>query len=240
MKPTLTAVLLLLAAPILAATTEGVSCAPEAVEGLGASIQGKAPAEVRGEIIKRFGTNQRNIGSGVRIEAWQLPEGDLIFHPLDGPTFTDAKTKRKCWLIRTNNPAGANIWQSYEMFTLADASNHGNQYWLGALDLRPDGTYRFTDSDLFSDQRADQAENFFILNPRGKVQVLYEKSTTAETPLESLEEGVAVARLMFTSSKNNETATFSIASSEQDRRLTFAADNPLSFAMATGWQSYWR
>jgi hypothetical protein len=240
MKLTLTAVLLILAAPTLAGMSEHPYCAPEAIQALAVKIQGKAPAEVRGEIIRRFGSNPRHIGSGIRIEAWQLPEGVLVFNPLVGPTFTDAKTKRQCWLIRTTNLAGTNIWQSYEMFTLPDASNHGNQFWLGNLDLSSDETYRFSDSDQFPDQRSNQAENFFMRRPRGKVHVQYEMPTSPDTPLESLEEGVVVARVIFTSSEDNETATFSIASSEQDRRLVFRADTPLSFSMAPGWQSYWQ
>jgi hypothetical protein len=239
MKLTLTAVLLILVAPTLAGMPEH-PCAPEAIQALAVKIQGKAPAEVREEIIKRFGSNPRHIGSGIRIEAWQVPEGVLIFNPLVGPTFTDAKTKRQCWLIHTNNLAGTNIWQSYEMSTLPDASNHGNQFWLGNLDLRSDQTYRFSDSGQFPDQRSNQAENFFMRRPRGKVRVQYEMPASPDTPLESLEEGVVVARVIFTSSEDNETATFSIASSEQDRRLVFRADTPLSFSMATGWQSYWQ
>ena len=59
--------------------------------------------EVRAAIIQRFGNAPRNVGSGVRIEVWQLPEGSLRFHPDVGPTFLDSKTKRQFWLLRTSN-----------------------------------------------------------------------------------------------------------------------------------------
>jgi hypothetical protein len=240
MKSALIAVLLLLAPLSLAAELTGISDAPKDIQALAAAIQGKGSDEIRGEIIRRFGAIQRNVGSGIRIEVWHLPEGDLGFHPRVGPTFIDAKTRRHYWLIRTHNPVAVNIWQSYEMVTLPDRANHGSQYWLGNLEFGSDSAYRFVDGGQFLDQRTAQDRNFFLLNPQGTVQVQYTEMITADTLLESLPEDTTVASLIFTSADREQTATFFIASSLQGRRLAFAANKPLSFAMTTGWHSYWQ
>lgn len=234
MKSILVAVLLLLCSAADAGEL------PKAIQELAASIQGKSREAVRAAIIERFGATQRNVGSGVRIEEWSLPEGVLRFHPGIGPTFLDSRTHRHFWLLRTSNPAASNILQSYEMVTLADPTNHGSQYWLGDIGFGSDSTYRFIDSGQHLDHRAAQTENFFILHPSGTVEVRYVGSTTADTPLESVKEGDVVAHLVFTSDDHEHTATFFITSSERKRRLIFGADKPLSFYMDTGWQNYWR
>jgi hypothetical protein len=241
MKPALVASLLLcLALPAIKAQPANVSELPQAIQELAARIQGKSPAEVHAAIIKRFGAAQRNVGSGIRIELWHLPEGELTFHPGVGPTFSNSTTKQRFWLLRTTNPVASNVLQSYEMLTLADPANHGSQFWLGNLEFGSNSTYRFIDSGQNLDHRAAQTENFFLRHPSGIVEVRYVGSNTPDTELESVAEGTTVAHLVFTSSDHKHTATFFITSSERERRLVFGADEPLSFHMATGWQSYWR
>lgn len=241
MKPTLVAVLLLCSVlSVTNAQPSSLAELPKAIQELAVSIQGKSPAEVRAAIIERFGAAQRNVGSGVRIEVWTLPKGLLRFHPGVGPTFLDSKTQQHFWLLRTNNPAASNVLQSYEMLTLADPENHGSQYWLGDLGFGSNSTYRFINSGQFLDQRAAQAENFFILHPSGTVEVRYVGSITPDTRLESVKEGAVIAHLVFTSDDRRDTATFLITSSERKRRLVFGADKPLSFCMTTGWQNYWQ
>ena len=180
MKPALAVALLLcLAAPWVKAQPSAPPELPKAIQELASNIQGKGRAEVRAEIIRRFGAAQYNAGSGVRIEVWRLPEGDLSFHP-------------------------------------------------------------FTDSDQHRDHGSRQTENFFMLHPDGTVAVSYVGSTRADTLLESKAGDSPIAQLVFTSVDGNHTARFFITSSEQDRRLTFTADKPLSFCMRTGWKSYWQ
>lgn len=91
---------------------------PQAIQELATRIQGKSPTEVRAAIIERFGAARRKFGSGVIIEEWDVSAGVLRFHPGVGPTFLDSKTNRHFWLLRTSNPAGSNILQGYQMFTL--------------------------------------------------------------------------------------------------------------------------
>jgi hypothetical protein len=241
MKTPLFVVLLLLSAlSVTKAQAPDISKAPKAIQELAASIQGKSSDEVRTVIIERFGPAQRDVGSGVRIEQWDIAGGVLTFHPGTGPFFSDAKTRTYIRLLRTNNPAGANILASYEMTTLPDPANHGTRFWLGNLKFGPNATYRFTDSGQHPKQRAAQTDNFFLLHPAGTVEVRYVAPITPDTLLESVAEGATVAHLVFNSSDHKHQAAFSITSSERERRLVFGADKPLPFCMDTSWKNFWR
>ena len=239
-RPIFIAVLIMFAAALSAAQPTNTTNLPQAIQALETTIQGKSPDDVRSEIIRRFGANQRNVGSGIRIEVWDLPEGRLRFHPLAGPTFEDAKSGRNHWLLRTKNPVASNLLRSYEMFTLADPALHGSQYWLGNLQLGTDSSYRFTDSGQFPEQRAALTANFFMLNPTGSVQVDYPHPVTADTLLESLAEGASVARLTFISADRRHAVTYSVTNAANDRSLTFASGQPLDFAMTAVWKNQWR
>jgi hypothetical protein len=142
-----------------------ISEAPKAIQELSAAIQGKNPIDVRAAIIDQIGAPQRDIGSGLIIEQWDISNGVLTFHPVTGPTFFDPKTKKSFWLLRTTNPVRVNLLQSYEMSTQPDLSNHGTCYWLGNVKVRSDMTYQFEDSGQHRDQRGAQTENFFHASP---------------------------------------------------------------------------
>lgn len=226
------------ASGLLAQTPPGTE-APEPIRKLAAGIQGKPSPEVREEIITRYGPAQRDIGSGLRIEQWDLADGMLTFHPIVGPSFKD-KAGKLFWLMRTSNPVGKTILKSYEMTTLPDPDNHGNRFWLGNVKFGADGSYRFEHSDQHAGHRAKQRGNYFIENPTGSVAVRYPEGITADTLLESLPEDTLVARLEFLSADGKNKAAFSIKSSERARTLTFGAETPISFAMDASWQNYWR
>jgi hypothetical protein len=217
-----------------------ISDAPKAIQELAAAIQGKDSDTVHAEIIRRFGFADRDVGSGFRIEKWDLSGGVLTFHPMSGPTFVDAKTDKFFRLLRTTNLAGDNLLQRYSMMTLPDPQNNGSQYWLGSVEFGADGTYRFVDGRAFPEELAKQRDNFFVLYPAGKVVVRYAPPITAETRLETLPENSVVAHFDFTSDDGNHRATFSIKSSERFRTLAFTADQRLTFEMDTSWRNFWR
>ncbi len=217
-----------------------LSDAPDVVQKIAAEIRGKSSDDARAAIIERFGRAQRNVGSGIRIEQWDLPEGVLTFHPGTGPTFADRKTKKNFHLIQTKNTAGSNILSSYEMTTVPNPKNFGNTFWIGNLKFGPGAEYHFTDSGQNAGARGTQGQKFFLLHPAGTVEVRYVAPVTADTLLESLAEGATVAHLVFTSADKMDHATFSITSSERSRRLAFGAEKPLPFVMATGWKNFWR
>jgi hypothetical protein len=241
MKSALLAVLLLLPAPgVLSAQPFSISDAPKTIQELATSFEGRSSNDVRAAIIKRLGVAQRHVGSGYSIEEWDVAEGVITFHPAAGPTFFDPRTNTHLWLLRTTNLAASNILQSYQMLTLADPANHGSQFWLGDLEFGSNSTYRFIDSGQNLNDRAAQTQNFFLLHPAGTVEVQYVGSISPDTLLESTEEGTTVAHLVFTSADHKHAATYSITSSERDRRLVFKADKPLSFYMDTSWKNFWR
>jgi hypothetical protein len=220
------------------AQASDISGAPKPIQDLAAGIKGKSPQEVRAEIIRRLGPPQRDVGSGLRIEQWDASGGVLTFHPTEGAFFSvTSETKKTFRLIQTTNAVRDCILQSYEMTTLPI---DGTRYWLGNVKFAEDMTYRFTDSRQHSGQRGAQGENFFLLHPEGKVEVHYLPPVTADTLLESVAEGTAIARLAFTSADGKHQATFSITSSERSRSLDFSAEKPLSFLMDTSWKSSWR
>jgi hypothetical protein len=74
----------------------------------------------------------------------------------------------------------------------------------------------------------------------GRVAVRYMKPVTADTLLESVGERAAIAQLVFTSADGKARTTYSIASSEQSRSLSFVGDNRISFVMDKGWENFWK
>jgi len=218
----------------------GVSDAPKGIQELSALIQAKPPAEVRSAIVAHFGPPQRDIGSGMRIEQWDTSDGVLTFNPAHGPTFLDRKADKLFHLLKTTNPVRTNLLQSYEMTTLPEPGSGGSMYWLGDLEFGPDMTYRFADSGQSHDHRGGQGANFFMRHPVGRVAVRYVAPISPETLLEAVPDGATIAHLTFTAGDGKNQATFSIATSERSRRLEFRGANPLTFAMSTFWNSYWK
>src|SRR5438874_5189760 len=88
------------------------------IEALTGEIQGRERDGVRAVILRRFGPANRNVGSGFRIEQWDIDGGVLTFNPATGPFFTKDAVSRQ--LLRTNNPVASCLFGSYEMTTLPD------------------------------------------------------------------------------------------------------------------------
>jgi hypothetical protein len=116
--------------------------APKAIQDLAKAIDGKNRGQIQGIILDKYGPS-RHTGSGVDIEVWDVAGGNLMLHPLVGPSFTPTGGKR-IWLLTTTNRALPNILGSFEMSSLPDPK--GMQNWLGEVRLRSDRTYRFKDS----------------------------------------------------------------------------------------------
>jgi hypothetical protein len=236
----LTIILLFLTVPALKAQAPKISDAPVFIQELSSKIQDKQPAEVRAIMINLLGPAQRNIGSGLIIEQWDTPAGVLIFHPISGPTFIEAKTQKNFHLLQTTNPVGYCLFTNYEMMTLPDPTNQGYRYWLGNVNFSVDTTCKFTDSGQHFNQRSTQIDNFFMLHPSGTVTVRYIGPITPETLLESVPEGATIAHLILTSADGKHHTSFSIMSSEQSRMLILGANKPLSFCLDTSWRNFWK
>jgi len=222
------------------AQVSNLSEAPVAIQELSASLQGKPRSEVRGTIVARLGEPQRNIGSGFLIEQWDMPSGVLTFHQATGPSFVDSKSRRIFRPLKTTNPVASNLLSRYDMLTSPDPKNHGNQFWLGTVEITAALTYRYVDSRQFPAQRAAQAENFFMLHPAGTVEISYRAPVTAETCLETIPDHATVATVTFISAERAHRAVFSVVSTEPSRQLTFVADGALTFRLAKSWDNFWQ
>jgi len=202
------------------------------VDSLQKEIQSKSPTEVRNLIIARFGPPTREVGSGLQIEQWDVDGGVLTFHPLTGATFKKAGVVTR--LIHTNNPVGLCLFGNYEMTTLPAAN--GTRYWLGNVVLSNE-TYAFNDSRDNLDHRQNQAKNFFMLHPKGRVLVRYSESVTATTRLEDLPQGTTVARVTFVAGQFKQ--TYRIITNPTEMSLAFEADGA-PFLLGRAWVDYWR
>jgi hypothetical protein len=239
MRKRLPLVLMFFAVLFLSRTrAEDFPDAPKVVQEIATQIQNKNMDEIRAIIVNKLGLPKRDIGSGISIDQWDVPDGVLTLHPMRGPTFVNSKTKKTVWLIRTTNSAGENLLQSYEMTTPPDPNNYGNCSWLGNLSFEADSAYQFNNSGLNTGQRNGPSGNFFMRYPKGKVAVQYISPNTAETLLESVAESAVIANLTFTSADGAHKETFSIKASTQSRRLDFYSEKPLSFVMYSSWKNF--
>jgi len=206
-----------------------------AIEALIPEIQGKQPEEVRALIVARFGP-PRDLGSGLRIEQWDVDGGALIFHPIEGVTFE--KRGKRTRLIRTTNLAASCLFGDYEMVTLP-AGRHGMTYWLGNVSLLANSRYKYADSRQNLDHRAEQGENFFIRHPIGSAQITYAAGVTPETRLEDLPDGAAVATVTFVGHDGRASNAYRVVAYRTSMSLAFAAE-AMSFRLRKGWVNYWR
>jgi hypothetical protein len=212
---------------------------PPQIRPITGLIQGKSPDEIRQIMIKHFGPVHRIVGSGFRIEQWDVANGMLTFHPAIGPSYTP-EGQTTMHLLATHNPVRKNLLGSYEMVSLAADDPNSVSYWLGNLQIEPDGSYSFKDSGQFPTKSARQSNNFFYLHPVGTVEIQYAAGVSAETLLETLPTESDVAQLHFRAADGHAKQTFSIKTQESARRLMFVGFDPLSFEMDKGWESLWK
>ena len=209
---------------------------PQSLDGLEGEIQGKQPDEVRELIIRWLGPPRRILGSGFRIEAWDVDGGVLLFHPASGPSFE--KGGKRVWLMHTVNPAGLCLYGHYEM-TAKPEPPYGMQYYLGDLYLAWDSSYIFSFTPARTEGRKSQADNFFVLHPRGRVEVRYASGITVETRLEDVPDGILVATLTFVAGPSRSAKVYRILADHTGRMLRFAGES-MPFELNKGWVNYWR
>ncbi|RBP45699.1 hypothetical protein DES53_10281 [Roseimicrobium gellanilyticum] len=235
-----TLILLAFASSRVIAQAPDVAETPKAIQELAASTHGKKWAEVRSMMLEKFGEPSRVIGSGFRIEKWDLPEGTLTFHPMSGPSFLDTKSRKLYRLYQTETPAGESLLSSYEMTTLPDPKSYGNSFWLGNIKFGTGSEYQFTPQKQHL--RYLPQDNFFHQFPEGTVQVRYVESVKASTLLETVAEAATIAHLEFTSEDGRAKASYAIQCSERSRTLTWVSEKrddgevkPMPFKMVTRW-----
>lgn len=209
--------------------------APNDIAKFAATLQGKSPEQIRGLIEAKYGAPDRDIGSGLVIEQWDIAGGTLTFHPLAGPSFDNGKTVLR--LMKTTNLLKDCLFGSYEMYTLPDPNIHGNQFWIGNVSLT-DSKYEFTDSNSNLDHRDGQKSNFFINNPAGTVQIDYLQNNTPKTKLEDLADNHLVVTIEFSSTDGTSHKKFDISVDSTPMQLDFESDN-IPFEMNRCWPNCW-
>lgn len=198
-------------------------------------VQGKSSQQVRDLIVSQLGPPARDIGSGLQIEQWDVDGGVLTFHSLQGPTFLKGGVLTH--LIRTNNPVSLCLFGSYEMVTMPEGQ-YRLKYWLGNVSVYADH-YQYTDSNDNHDHRQRQSNNFFMLHPRGLVQVKYASGVTPQVRLEDLPNDSLVATVTFIAADPQVRRTYRIVTNRTSMSLAFEG-NGSQFQMAKRWVNYWR
>ncbi len=205
------------------------------IDALVPHLAGKRPAEVRALIIERLGPPARDVGSGLRIDQWDIDGGLLTFHPVTGPTFDKGGESTR--LIRTSNPVALCLFGTYEMAT-APEEPHGTTYWLGNVSLSRNLRYRYADGHQNLDRRSRQRDNFFMRNPIGRIRVRYAPGVTPQTRLEDLPDGSLVATVTFTARRRRASQTYRIVASRTQRTLAFEGE-AMPFQLDRAWVNYW-
>ncbi len=210
--------------------------AERAIEILANDIQKKAPHEVREVIVEKYGQANRDIGSGFRIEQWDIHAGILTFHPATGVYFQKDGVIHS--LIETTNYVKEALFGSYEMSSLPDHNNHGSSYWLGNLELS-DRSYLFKRSRLSYDKELPIRENYFFLHPEGMVKIDFASESITRGKLESIKDGATIATITFSTKDSVAKVKYSMVTRKSPKMLFFASEKGVPFKMDKAWGSYW-
>jgi hypothetical protein len=203
---------------------------PASVQRLAEEIKGKTDDEIETAIIKRFGPG-RDVGSGVRIELWDIDSG-VLSHSRGLVRF-QAKG-RTVWLTQTVNKARPTLTaETFEMYTLPEPQM---KYWIGNLSLNPAFGFKFIDSDESLDHRANQTHNFFMKHPVGRYTIQFAAGCSADTVLERLPDATFLCTLTFFPADGTPQTSHDIIAYPSERRLAFSTKKrPLVFLMDKGW-----
>ncbi len=234
-KPSSLALMISLVAICATSLAMQDSTLPEAVKQLASSLKGKGPAEAGKVIHKALGEPARMVGSGVRIEQWDVAGGSVTYNPIAGVSFVAGG--KSVSLIETHNRIDQNVIDSYEMTT---PPTRGTRYWMGNLELRKDGSYQFTDSHQNLDERKSSGPCFFVTHPTGRYELRISQNLEGSPLLENVPAGSEVCKLKFTPSDGGKSMTYTVTSDPVTRRLAFGGPNAVAFRMDRGWSNVWK
>lgn len=164
--------------------------APFSVRILAAALPGKPWWLMRLAFMARFGRADRDIGSGVYIEEWDLPEGMLRLSEGRGPLFFEKGSGQLMPLLRTVNPLEACL-----LNTSCDV-RLGRGYYAGNLKLRPDSTYS-RDGQFVAPASVATPRSFLLEHSVGRVEIHYAAGITPGSLLEEIPDGTTVAVMEF-------------------------------------------
>lgn len=210
---------------------------PKKISELQQLIKQNNRTDAHKKTVDFLGKPARDIGSGYRIEQWDVDGGTLTFHQAVGPIFRSAKGQ-VTWLIPTKNKVSLNILSGFEMYSREehDPNKNGGQYWLGNIKLNPSGQYKFQDSGQFKQYKKVFPTHFFAKHTTGSFQITYPKEVKPTDVLETISDKTEICKITFNS--GDKSKVFSIITSKPNRRLSFESDNQV-FRMSRGWTQYW-
>ena len=157
-------------------------------------------------------------------QQWEIDGGILSIDRIAGASFV-TKNGELVRMFNVQYPMSDTVYGSYEMVSHPAADYGHERCWLGNVELRVNGTYRFTDSGAFLAQRRDQASNFFMTNPSGEFELTYLDNVGPTTLVESVHADRRVAKLRFLSPQGGEkTYLLKVMIRGVSRHLAFDAD----------------
>lgn len=187
--------------------------------------------------IDFLGKPVQKVGSGFRIEQWDLDGGILTFHQTLGPTFRDTSGSIT-WLVTTRNELKANLHNRFEIYSLHEQDPHknGNIYWLGNIELFPDGKFAYRDSGRLREYKNTFPKHFFEDHLTENFNIDYSEGISSTDVLEEIPDDKEVCKITFRSGEGSK--TFNIVTSRSARMLRFDSKNQV-FRMQRGWNTYW-
>ena len=202
---------------------------PASLQSLAKEIQGQN-GDIERAITSRFGSG-RDVGSGVRIELWQIDPGVLTYSRGLVSFRAHGET---VWLTRTINKATPTLMSgTFEMYTPPEPQM---KYWLGNLSLMPESAFKFVDSGQNLDHRAHQTENFFMKHPTGHIKVQFAPGCSSDTILERLSDGTLLCTLTFSAEDGSARTIYDVVAYPSERRLAFSVKKrPSNFLLEKGW-----
>jgi len=203
---------------------------PASLQSLAKEIQGKTGEDIERAITSRFGSG-RDVGSGVRIELWQIDPGVLTYST--GLVSFRAHGE-SVWLTRTINKAMPTLMSgTFEMYTPPEPQM---KYWLRNLSLMPESAFKFVDSGQNLDHRTHQTDNFFMKHPTGRFKVQFAPNCSSDTILERLSDGTLLCTLAFSVEDGSAHTVYDVVAYPSERRLAFSVKKgPSKYLLEKGW-----
>ncbi|MBK7840519.1 MAG: hypothetical protein IPJ49_23160 [Candidatus Obscuribacter sp.] len=205
------------------AQNSAINGLPPQIKQFADKIQTMNKSQISELIHNTWGKPTGDIGSGLHIPVWQLKEGELIMHPLQGPSFRHGG--KSIVLLKTRTRSKDCLPGSYQVLYSKDSSN---QFWCGQIDLKADGTY------LYSPSGQKQIKFFAAQNPSGKYKFKYQIYPQME--MAKLDKPSTVATLTLISD-DKRTQHYKINAKPATREFYWSGNDLSDITINLGWNS---
>lgn len=196
---------------------------PPQIKQFADKIQTMNKSQISELIEHNWGKSTGDIGSGLHIPIWQLKEGELAMHPLQGPSF---RYQGKTVLLLKTRITGKDCLPAFYQVLYSKDSN--NQLWCGQINLKPDGTY------LYSPSAQKSIKFFASQNPTGKYKIKYE--IDPQMDIAKLDQPITVATLTLTS-YDNKTQHYKLSTEPSTRQFVWSGKDLRDININLAWAS---